>query len=286
MLYSDVLNTIVELGSDATLHFQSRADRIAHLLDHAAESDILAHLDHGGVIPEAFDHDSTEEKLYAKYCDALFARSLALLGMTTSVIEDRGDSADVKARFGGISLVGDAKAFRLSRTAKNQKDFKIEALNTWRRDAPYYQYPSRTSQIYDQASRFNVTLLSYTHLAYLLRHKPPQIDRLEELLQVGRTLTPSKIARVYWDSIRACLCRVTATATDEWEFAIRTLSATLPAIAKEQIAYWETEKQRIEAMSREEAVNALILARKIDSKIQAIRSTAAAADPADAVGQS
>ena len=67
------------------------------------------------------------------------------------------------------------KAFRLSRTAKNQKDFKVEALSKWRKDkdfacfiCPLYQYPKNTSQIYRQAIERNVTLLSYIHLVYML----------------------------------------------------------------------------------------------------------------------
>jgi hypothetical protein len=37
----------------------------------------------------------------------------------------RADSADVEGATKDYTIVGDAKAFRLSRTAKNQKDFKV-----------------------------------------------------------------------------------------------------------------------------------------------------------------
>ena len=33
-----------------------------------------------GVIPESFNHDSTEEKLYSKYTDVLLAKALEYLG--------------------------------------------------------------------------------------------------------------------------------------------------------------------------------------------------------------
>jgi hypothetical protein len=35
------------------------------------------------------------------------------------------------------SAIADAKAFRLSRTAKNQKDFKIQAMDSWKRGKPF-----------------------------------------------------------------------------------------------------------------------------------------------------
>lgn len=66
-----------------------------------------------GVIPEAFDHDSSEEKLWAKYCDILLAMALRSLGLESSVIRARGNSADVLATSASYTVVGDAKAFRL-----------------------------------------------------------------------------------------------------------------------------------------------------------------------------
>lgn len=87
----------------------------------------------------------------------------------------RGNSADVFGKTNDYTIVGDAKTFRLSRTAKNQKDFKVSALDSWKQGnnyamlaAPLMQYPTRKSQIYAQAIDKNVTLISYTHLHFLL----------------------------------------------------------------------------------------------------------------------
>ncbi len=73
------------------------------------------------------------------------------------------------------SFVADAKVFRLSRTAKNQKDFKIQAMDNWKFGKPFamvvcplYQIPSKNSQIYQQASARNVCIFSYSHLAVLV----------------------------------------------------------------------------------------------------------------------
>jgi type II restriction enzyme len=115
-------------------------------------SDILQQI---GTIPEAIAHDSKEEKLFAKVSDAVLSRAFRELGLKSAVLSQRTDAADVTAQSNihGYTLVADAKAFRLSRTAKNQKDFKVSSLSGWRKDAdyavlcsPYFQYPSTQSR--------------------------------------------------------------------------------------------------------------------------------------------
>lgn len=92
------------------------------------------------------------------------------------MLTERADAADVESFAKEYSFVADAKVFRLSRTAKNQKDFKIQAMDFWKRGKPFamvvcplYQLPSRNSQIYQQACMRNVCILSYSHLAVLTR---------------------------------------------------------------------------------------------------------------------
>lgn len=72
-----------------------------------------------GVMPEMFGHDSSEEKLWTKYSDILLCHTFNLLGISAEVIRMRGDSADVLGKNSSYSIIGDAKTFRLSRTAKN-----------------------------------------------------------------------------------------------------------------------------------------------------------------------
>ena len=66
-----------------------------------------------GIIPELLEHDSSEEKLWAKYCDILLAQTWTHLSIPAEVLRARGDSADVFGRTHDYSIVGDAKAFRL-----------------------------------------------------------------------------------------------------------------------------------------------------------------------------
>ena len=88
-------------------------------------SDFVGTLRQIGIIPESLTHDSTEEKLFSKASDFVLSRAFRELGLKSVVIKARADSADVLAesQIHGYSLAADAKAFRLSRTAKNQKDF-------------------------------------------------------------------------------------------------------------------------------------------------------------------
>ena len=84
-----------------------------------------------GTIPESIGHDTTEEKAFAKLSDIVLARAFREIGLNSDVLKTRGNSADVYAesKIHKYSLVADAKSFRMSRTAKNQKDFKILSKN-------------------------------------------------------------------------------------------------------------------------------------------------------------
>lgn len=98
---------------------------------------LIGHLRLCGAIPEQYDHDSSEEKLYSKYTDIVLSESYEAIGLTSLVLTERADAADVECVAKDYSFVADAKAFRLSRTAKNQKDFKVEAMNGWKKGKPY-----------------------------------------------------------------------------------------------------------------------------------------------------
>ncbi len=71
------------------------------------------------------------KRSYSRHIATFFflAKAIVHLCMNTSVIKERVDTANIIAQTRACSLAGDAKASRLSRTAKNLKDFKAEALN-------------------------------------------------------------------------------------------------------------------------------------------------------------
>lgn len=229
-----------------------------------------------GVIPEAFEHDSSQEKLWAKYCDILLAMGLRELGLTANVIRTRGNSADVRATAADYILVGDAKAFRLSRTAKNQKDFKVSALDDWRREddyaclvGPLTQFPNTRSQIYKQAIQRNVTLISYTHLRFLIEHKTN--SPLKKLWETGRSLKQSDSAAEYWAAIDAIVASLCNKDLGDLEATKQIEIEKLKELGREGISFWEGRIDEYHKLSKEEAIRRLIKAEKIEAKIRTIK---------------
>lgn len=284
MVYKEIITLIEDICQGSGRDFPAMAASLEEKIFVLQKEDLIDHLLEAGVISERFEHDSTEEKLYAKYCNYLLSRSLSYLGVQSQVVEGRGNAPDVLAEVPNkYTFVGDAKAFRLSRTAKNQKDFKVEALNTWRKDAqadysclvaPLYQYPSTRSQIYDQAIRYNVTVISYTHLYLMIKASSGHKFDLQPLWKIGKDLEPTQDANKYWQVINRTICTCLDVPLETWEQAREETRKRLPEQAKIEISFWESEKQRIMKLSHKEAVEQLIKALKIDSKIRTIRRTA------------
>jgi len=240
-----------------------------------------------GVMPEVFHHDSSEEKLWAKYSDILLAKSLEFLGVKSQVLRVRGDSADVFAESTKYKIVGDAKTFRLSRTAKNQKDFKVEALDSWRRSSdyailvgPFCQFPNTSSAIYRQAITKNVTLLSYSHLYFMMKHHSSKIN-IEPLWKMGNTIQkhkePSdlKSARNYWSWIDRTLLDIFKKTENDFE-QIRQLDIEITRrLGNEGIRYWEKKIDEYRHLSKEEAIRRLLKAEKFEAKIEQIKKAIA-----------
>ena len=209
MKRTDVVALILEIAG-----LEDAFDILESEFVHITKDELSLNLLECGIIPELLEHDSSEEKLWAKYCDILLAQTWTHLSIPAEVLRARGDSADVFGKTHNYSIVGDAKAFRLSRTAKNQKDFKVQTLDDWRKSntfaclvSPLFQYPRRVSQIYQQAIERNVTLLSYIHLKFILDYADGQ--NLESLWRIGSELPTSKNAQLYWKAIDKATCEIT-----------------------------------------------------------------------------
>lgn len=257
-------------------------DLLEKYLETLSKQEISEQIIEVGIMPEFFDHDSSEEKLWAKYSDILLAKSLKHLGLEAEVIRMRGNSADVRAQADGYTLIGDAKCFRLSRTAKNQKDFKIKSLDDWRREntyavlvAPLNQYLQNRSQIYEQAIERNVTLISYTHLKFLLDHRFN--SKLKELWEVGIHLKKLLKAKsdhrgyVYWEKIDETVVEITGkNIKDLTEYKLLEVEITKKN-GEEGISYWENKIKELSSLSKEEAIKMLLKSQKIEQKIQTIQ---------------
>lgn len=235
-----------------------------------------------GILPEVFAHDSSEEKLWAKYSDIMHAGALSFMEIPSEVLRARGDAADVFGKSKAYSIVGDAKTFRLSRSAKNQKDFKVKALDDWRKAnnyavlaSPLIQYPQRKSQIYAQAIDRNVTLLSYTHLSFLLDfHKGQDLRPLWDIGNSLRNLLDEKEhqnSQLYWCEIDKAICRIVdKKIQDLQKYKVLEIGKT-KEIDNEGIVYWQSKIKEYNELPKEEAVRLLIKAEKIEEKIKTIQ---------------
>lgn len=238
-----------------------------------------------GIMPETFEHDSSEEKIWAKLSDIILAKALTFLGIESEVLRTRGNSADVFGKNSNYTIVGDAKTFRLSRTAKNQKDFKIKALDDWRKEntyavlvSPLSQYPSSRSQIYSQAIEKNVTLLSYLHLKLLLDKCPPKTS-LNYLWEIGNNLNKiipknehsSSIA--YWRQINVLVAKAARVGIQMIEKYKSQEVVVTKKLGMEGIVYWKSKISEYNKLSRESAIKRLIKAEKIETKILTIQKT-------------
>ena len=175
-MFQEFLDKILEASKTGSFKEQTR--KVVDYVDSLADEDIKRIVKEIGTIPECIRASSSEEKLFSKSSDIILARCFRMLGLKSKAVAERADSADVIAEslHHKYSLVADAKCFRMSRTAKNQKDFKVAALSNWRGGeneyavlvSPYFQYPKAESQIYKTALDNNVCLLAWEHISILL----------------------------------------------------------------------------------------------------------------------
>lgn len=257
------------------------------LADEIKKQGIQALLDHirlCGDIPESYSHDSSEEKLYSKYTDSLLCESFKSIGLKSLVLTERADAADVEAFAKDYSFVADAKAFRLSRTAKNQKDFKVQAMDGWKRGKPYamvvcpiYQLPTKSSQIYEQASVRNVCVFTYSHLAMLilfaqLESKAKAEEMLRAVFESIPALNPSKDAFSYWSAVNKTMLSYSKDVVDLWKAEKQAAVESIAIAKNEALMFLANERQKIMCMSHQEALLELVRVHKIESRIKIITS--------------
>ncbi len=264
--------------------YEKLAKELTEEVEKGGVSVLIDHLRLCGSIPESYNHDSSEEKLYSKYTDCLLSLTYQALGLRSLVIKERADVADVEAFGKDYSFVADAKAFRLSRTAKNQKDFKVQAMHRWKHGkpnamvvCPIYQLPRASSQIYQSATSSDVCIFTYSHLALLLSYSQIEgTEKAQELLyKVFKTvplLPLSKSATDYWLGINKTLLEFSDTIEELWQKEKQASLESIEVAKQEDLTYLAQQREKIMRMSHQEALNELIKVHKIDSKIKIINS--------------
>ena len=167
-------------------------------------------------------------------------------------------------------MVADAKCFRLSRTAKNQKDFKVSNLSDWRGSeneyavlvAPYFQYPQSTSQIYSKALDNNVCLLAWEHISILLEEnvKETELLSLESLWNASQMIARDK--SLSFANAKCCflpkmdvyVSKKIGLSESKYRSMLNDYKRLIMYRGKTEIAYWTGCIEEIKKYTKEKAI--------------------------------
>jgi hypothetical protein len=130
------------------------------------------------------------------------------------------------------------------------------------------------SQIYAQSIDKNVTLLSYTHLHFLLDFYNYQ--DLETIWKTGQKLQNTSLQKhqnsdFYWAEIDEIVVKAVGKTMDDLiKYKLFEISVT-KKIGGEGIDFWNERINQFLELSREQAIKLLIKSEKIESKIKTIQ---------------
>ena len=288
MNFDELKALICKESKDNRKTFDCSCDYIQKKLFALSKKQIIPLLKNIGIIPESIRHDSSEEKLFAKVADILLAKAFQELGLSATVNKERANCADVvvKSKIHEYSLVGDAKAFRLSRTAKNQKDFKVKSMVDWKGDnnfsvlvCPFYQYPKSRSQIYGQALDGNICLLSFEHLVFLLEHDIKETKQLslryiwnisDELAKKVTFKDKDKNSNFH-NTGNQLIQKYLGLKEDLFNSIFELCREVTIQRGEFEIDFWRSEIKKIQNYTKRQAIKELIKSMKIREKIIAIQ---------------
>lgn len=268
-------------------NFQCASDRIQEEIFNLSREDFIPLITEIGSIPEDVEHDSREEKLYTKVSDIILAKCFIELGLKATVLKERSNCADIIARsvFHNYSLVADAKSFRLSRTAKNQKDFKVESMLYWKGDnnfsilcCPYFQYPKTKSQIFGQALNGNVLLFSWEYFTLLLNKGICETSsiNLSDLwnwsYNLSTTTTVQNKNICFLEQQNEYLRNFLNISEDELNACFKSFKQNIILRGEKEILYWQDKINYIQNCSKDEAIKLLIKSLKLNEKICSINN--------------
>ena len=274
------------IRENSNLDFAAASNNLQSVLFDISRTDVLSLITEIGIIPEDIGHDSSEEKLYTKVSDILFAKALKEMNFEVTVLRERSNCADIiaQSKYHNYSLVGDAKAFRLSRTAKYAKYFKLDSMVHWKEDndfsvlaCPYFQYPKSNSQIYRSALNGNVSLFSWEYLYIILSENIRESEdvNLRELWnQSHNIMQQTNMAdanKCFIQQQDANIREIIGLTEEQFNNHFNNIKGSIVYRGNEEIRYYESEIARIQQLNREDAIRELLISMKLDSKIETIR---------------
>jgi hypothetical protein len=110
-------------------------------------------------------------------------------------------------------------------------------------------------------------------MAFMIKRGPEPRPSLRDIWEVGRRLKGNRDTDTYWRALDAAMVTWAGANKAQWEEARQAAFARLPLQAEEQIQFFERERARIEGLPHAAVVKELVVALKIEEKIQAIRET-------------
>lgn len=272
--------------NSASGSFVNSSEKLQNLIFALTKRDLLSLIVDVGAIPEDIGHDSSEEKLYTKASDIIFAKALMEMGLEAKILSQRADCADIiaQSKYHKYSLVGDAKSIRLSRTAKNAKDFKVNSMVHWRGDCdysvlmhPYFQYPKSNSQIYQDALNGNVCLFAWEYLYIMLKEGVRESSTVslskywnQSQIIASETLV-SNNKKCFLPQQNINIQKLLKIAPEQFDKYFAEVVKILTQRGELEIRYWESEIERVKNLNREDAINELLKSMKLDGKIATIQ---------------
>jgi type II restriction enzyme len=154
----------------------------------------------------------------------------------------------------------------------------------WKRGKPFamvvcpiYQLPTRSSQIYEQASSRNVCIFTYSHLAVLvefslLEGTGSAEELMHEVFKTIPALNPSKDASSYWTAVNRTMLRFSTKVETLWRQEKQAALESIQAAKDLALNHLALEREKIMRMSHAEALRELINVHKIEGKIRVINA--------------
>ena len=283
--FNDFIETIIKLSS--AKKFAEATEQVKTYVETLNTQSLIEIVKEIGTIPECIEASSSAEKLFSKASDCILACCFSKLGIPAVAVNERGNSADIIAQsMHGYTLVADAKTFRLSRTAKNQKDFKIDTLSNWRGAehdfallvAPYFQYPNTVSQIYSSALDKQVCLLSWEHILFLLENRISETDVLSLEAIWNAPVRLARDTRIAYADRMNCqlpyinqiLCDRISMSIEKFNEQLNVCKGNIRERGNLELQYLHSEKEAITSLTRDEAISELLKSKKVLERISTI----------------
>ncbi|MCD8220872.1 MAG: HindIII family type II restriction endonuclease [Clostridiales bacterium] len=199
-------------------------------------------------IPDLYSGMGKREKLFTKFTELMVGEWWRRMGGTYCLPTKKSGTQDVELIYDKISIVCDAKVFRLGRSQKapNVKDFlKLASVGLWidKLNADYREkgikrsaigglvtYSSlheweSDSEVYEECTNRHtpVVMLPYEILSLLLKYK--KRVRLSDLIKMwdysANGVKPSRQKDYYWSYVTNFICRLLSISNEQYQLEMK-----------------------------------------------------------------